>query len=148
MAGRARALSLARSVLPAAIRHRLQAQPVGDGEGAAALCSSARSRGGLRGAESVLRRAVAAQLRVHRLRLDLSGVLSEEPRSCDHSDRAAAAHWLPARLRHGARPAALAAAPVHGGRAAVLGPVSYPPLCPDQRLSTPRAALTRASPPP
>ena len=139
-AGRARPLSLARRLLSRSLPDRAEDQPVAHGDRAAALHARVRSGRGLGGLESVRCRAFVRELRLHRLRLALPRLLSQESRDRRLLDRAAAPDRLPARLWHRARAEALAARAVHAGRAAVLDVVSDPHLCVDQHPPARRPA--------
>src|SRR5687768_7104667 len=128
---RLHSLSMARAVLCRSVPDRLQAQPVADGAGAAALYARARSVRRTFGVAGVRPRVIVRELRASGVRLDLPLVLSAKPRDCADLDDAAAADRLSDRLRDGARAAPLAAAAVHADRAAVLDVVPDPRLCLD-----------------
>src|SRR6266851_4291067 len=144
-AHRARPLSLARRVLPRPVPDRPEDQPVAHGGRAAALRARARSGRRLGRSARLPRRAVVRELRVHRLRLALSRLLSQEPRSRRGLDAAAAPDRFSARLRHRAGASSLAAGTVHAGRAAVLDVVPHSHLrlgqySPAQRSAQPGPA--------
>ena len=96
---------------------------------------------GLGGSEGVRRRAVVRQLRVHRVRLALPRLLSQEPR-----DRRAARPLLllligfPLAYGMARAPRRWQPRAVRAGRAAVLDVVSDPHLCLDQHPSARRPA--------
>ena len=104
------------------------------------LSISARRLAGL---GDFLAALVVQQLCPTGFRLALCRVLSSQPWIAVVLDRALAADRLSARLRHGARAAALAAGAVHAGRAAVLDLIPDPRLCLDDHPPARRTCSTR-----
>src|SRR5215813_7527880 len=137
---RARSLSLACRLLPPPVPDRTQDQPLAYGDRPAALHARIRFRRQLERLRTSALRTLVRKLRLARFRLALPRVLSQEPRSRGRIDAAAAADRLSDRLRHGARPAALAADHIRLGGATVLDIVPDPHLRVDQHPATRRLA--------